>query len=180
MKMSTASTRRRRLRGAPLAGPTGIDVRRFTPVTPARGAIDGCVSGTRHARIARFDRAVISQIQIDARVRMSSDDHEPVLVLTTTAGVDEARTIARALVGERLAACVNLLPEMTSIYRWHGDVQEDREHQLIIKTTRRQIEALRSRLHALHSYDLPEFLILSVATGSPGYLRWLTASTSEA
>ena len=108
---------------------------------------------------------------------MSSDDQEPVLVLTTTASGDEARTIGRALVGERLAACVNLLPEMTSIYRWQGDVLEDREHQLLIKTTRGQIEALRSRVHELHSYELPEFLILSVATGSPGYLHWLKEST---
>jgi periplasmic divalent cation tolerance protein len=108
---------------------------------------------------------------------MSSDDREAVLVLTTTGTAVEAGTIGRTLVGEGLAACVNLLPEMTSVYRWHGAVHEDREHQLVIKTTRGQIDALRTRLHELHSYELPEFLVLSVAAGSPGYLEWLTEST---
>jgi periplasmic divalent cation tolerance protein len=108
---------------------------------------------------------------------MRTDDREAVIVLTTTGSADEARTIGRTLVEERLAACVNLLPEMTSIYRWKGDVQEDRESQLIIKTTRAKIDALRTRLHELHSYELPEFIVLAGVTGSPGYLQWLMEST---
>jgi periplasmic divalent cation tolerance protein len=110
---------------------------------------------------------------------MSSDDREPVLVLTTTGSADEARTIGRVLVEERLAACVNLLPEMTSIYRWQDAVQEDREHQLVIKTTRGQIDAIRTRVHELHSYELPEFLVVTIADGSPLYLEWLKASTTR-
>ena len=109
---------------------------------------------------------------------MSSDDREAVIVLTTTGNAEEAHAIARALVEERLAACVNMLDEMTSIYRWQGAVQEDREHQLVIKTTRQRLEAVRGRIGALHSYELPEFLVLA-AGGSPEYLRWLAQSTQD-
>ncbi len=109
---------------------------------------------------------------------MSSDDRDVVIVLTTVGGADEARTIGRTLIEERLAGCVNLLPEMTSIYRWQGAVQEDREYQLVIKTTRARLDALRTRVHELHSYELPEFLVLAVASGSPGYVQWLGESTS--
>jgi periplasmic divalent cation tolerance protein len=107
---------------------------------------------------------------------MSSADRDAVVVLTTTGSAEEAHTIGRALVGERLAACVNLLPEMTSIYRWQGAVQEDREHQLVIKTTRQQVNAVQARIRELHSYELPEFLVLSVG-GSSEYLGWLEQST---
>jgi periplasmic divalent cation tolerance protein len=107
---------------------------------------------------------------------MSSDDREAVIVLTTTGSAGEARTIAQALVAERLAACVNVLADMISIYRWEGAVQEEQECQLVIKTTRPRVEALRARVHELHSYDLPEFLVLE-AGGSSAYVNWLARST---
>jgi len=66
---------------------------------------------------------------------------------------------------------------MTSVYRWEGAVQEDRERQLVIKTTRGRLDALRERLHELHTYDVPEFLVLSVENGSSAYLHWMSEST---
>jgi periplasmic divalent cation tolerance protein len=106
-----------------------------------------------------------------------TDRVDAILVLTTVGSEDQAITIARALIEDRLAACVNVLPEMTSVYRWEGAVQEDRERQLIIKTTRPALDAVRERVHALHGYDLPEFLVLPVDSGSERYLQWIEEST---
>lgn len=99
------------------------------------------------------------------------------VVLTTVAGLEEAHALARTLVEEQLAACVNVLPEMTSHYRWEGRVHQEPEHLLIIKTMEARLADLRTRLHQLHRYDLPEFLVLPVAGGSPAYLEWLASSS---
>ena len=96
-----------------------------------------------------------------------------VIVLTTIAAAADASALASTLVGERLAACVNVLGEMDSIYRWQGAVETERERQMIIKTTAAKVEALRARLHELHSYDVPEFLVLPIVGGSEPYLGWL-------
>ena len=103
---------------------------------------------------------------------------EYVLVLTTVPD-DGAlgRELARTLVQERLAACVSVLPVMHSTYRWEDQVAEDTERQVIIKTRRGHIEAITERLRALHSYDLPELLVLPVSEGSSAYLDWIAAST---
>lgn len=101
------------------------------------------------------------------------------LIVLTTLGADtDAEMLARTLVDERLAACVNVLPEMTSVYRWEGAVDVARERQLLIKTAAGRLEALRARLLHLHPYDVPEFLVLAVAGGSEPYLRWLRESTA--
>jgi periplasmic divalent cation tolerance protein len=100
-----------------------------------------------------------------------------VIVLTTIGTSSDGEALARILVGERLAACVNLLPEMQSFYQWKGELTADRERQLIIKTTMDRLEALRTRLHQLHAYETPEFLVMAVTAGSPGYLEWLSDST---
>lgn len=84
-----------------------------------------------------------------------------------------AEWIARALVDARLAACVNLLPGVRSIYRWDGAVVADDEVLLIIKTTDAQLSALRECLVALHPYDVPELIALPVADGLPAYLQWI-------
>ena len=96
-----------------------------------------------------------------------------VIVLTTVADDGAAETLAQRLVDERLAACVNLCPPMTSFYRWKGVVERDSERQLVIKTVRAQLPALKARIRQLHSYDLPEFVVLSVEDGSAEYLSWL-------
>src|ERR1700730_18659609 len=102
-----------------------------------------------------------------------------VLVLTTVPADDRGEAIARALVDERLAACVNVLGPMTSFYRWHGAVERDVERQLLIKTTRGRVAALQARLIELHPYDLPEFVVLPVSEGGPAYLDWVRNETID-
>jgi periplasmic divalent cation tolerance protein len=105
---------------------------------------------------------------------------DTVLVLTTVSDDERADSIARALVDERLAACVNLHGSMTSFYRWKGIVERDAERQLVIKTTRERLPALEARLKALHSYELPEFLVVAVDAGSAAYLGWVREATTPA
>jgi len=100
-----------------------------------------------------------------------------VVVLSTVPDDESAEKIARTLVEERLAACVNVLPPMTSIYRWKGNVERDIERQMVMKTTRAKVDALRERLAELHSYELPEFVVLAVDAGSDPYLTWVQENT---
>jgi len=100
-----------------------------------------------------------------------------VVVLSTVPDDESAEKIARTLVDERLAACVNVLPPMTSIYRWKGNVERDIERQMVMKTTRAKVNALRERLAELHSYELPEFVVLAVDAGSDRYLTWVQENT---
>jgi periplasmic divalent cation tolerance protein len=108
-----------------------------------------------------------------------SSETEIAIVLTTIDADPDAAVLARTLVDERLAACVNVLPPMVSVYRWKGKVEQGREQQLVIKTTADQVAALETRLRALHPYEQPEFLVLS-ARGSEQYVAWLSASTRPA
>jgi periplasmic divalent cation tolerance protein len=100
------------------------------------------------------------------------------LVLTTCPDAESARAIARALVGERLAACVNRIDGVASTYRWEGEVRDDGECLLLVKTSAAAYERLAARLTALHPYEVPEIVALPVARGSAGYLRWITAATA--
>ena len=101
-----------------------------------------------------------------------------VLVLTTAPDDERAEAWARALVEERLAACVNVHGPMTSFYRWKGVVERDAERQVVIKTTRERVPSLRERLRELHSYELPEFVVLAVEDGSDEYVKWVVEQTS--
>lgn len=101
------------------------------------------------------------------------------IVLTTAADHEEAARLARILVEERLAACATLIPSVESIYRWQGDVESAREIMLLFKTTADYVPALEARLHELHSYQKPEFLVLRVESGSHAYLDWLDASLAR-
>ena len=101
-----------------------------------------------------------------------------VVVLTTFPADGDAETFARTLVEERLAACVNILPPMRSIYMWKGAIERADERQLLIKTATHRVAQLETRLKALHPYDVPEFLVLSILEGSRHYLSWLADSTS--
>lgn len=89
-----------------------------------------------------------------------------------------AESLAHAVVEEGLAACVNLLPPMTSVYRWKGTVERSVERQLIMKTTRARLDALRARVLALHPYELPEWIVVPVADASEAYGAWLRAETA--
>src|SRR5262245_24585891 len=99
-----------------------------------------------------------------------------VVVWTTVTGGSDGREVAEAIVGERLAACVNVHGEMDSIYRWKGQVETDRERQLVMKTTADRVQALKARLHELHQYEVPEFIVLPIIGGSDAYLNWIRES----
>jgi periplasmic divalent cation tolerance protein len=103
-----------------------------------------------------------------------------VVVLTTIGSATDGQTLASILVNERLAACVNVLGEMESVYRWKGGVESERERQLVIKTTADRLPALQARVHELHPYDVPEFVVLPVGGGSERYLSWVRESTTKA
>ena len=104
------------------------------------------------------------------------DPAQFVVVLTTFPADEDASVLARTLVTERLAACVNMLPPMTSTYRWEDNVEVVNEHQLVIKTTATQLEALKARINDLHPYNVPEVLVLPVSDGATTYLEWLQQS----
>lgn len=91
---------------------------------------------------------------------------------------DSAARIADALVHERLAACVQVLPGVRSVYRWQGAVEHAGEALLLIKTVRSRLDALTARIVALHPHELPEVLAVEVAGGSPPYLHWIAAQTA--
>jgi periplasmic divalent cation tolerance protein len=96
-----------------------------------------------------------------------------IVVLVTVGSRDEGERIAEALVGEQLAACVNVTGPIRSIYRWENDIQRDDEWLLVIKTRALQFEPLASRVRALHSYQTPEVIALPITAGSAAYLEWL-------
>ncbi len=99
-------------------------------------------------------------------------------MLTTIPAEADGAAVARTLVEERLAACVNVLPAMASIYRWKGQVEQDREQQLVIKTTAARLPALEARVRELHTYELPEFLVIAADEGSAAYLAWVNDAVS--
>jgi periplasmic divalent cation tolerance protein len=99
-----------------------------------------------------------------------------VIALTTLPADHDAIALGRQLVSEELAACVNVLPPMQSVYSWHGTIHEDAERQLVIKTRVERLEALEARLRQLHPYEVPEFVVLPVIDGSTAYLDWVRAS----
>jgi periplasmic divalent cation tolerance protein len=110
---------------------------------------------------------------------MPEADPQVRIVLTTVANAEEAARLGRTLVEERLAACATLVPAVQSIYRWEGQVECSTETLLLLKTGTEQLPALKTRLHQLHSYQTPEFLVLKVDAGSQGYLDWLHASLRQ-
>jgi periplasmic divalent cation tolerance protein len=102
---------------------------------------------------------------------------DTVLVLTTLPADADAAGFAAALVEARLAACVNLLPPMESIYRGQGAIERATERQVIVKTTRERTEAVWRLVRELHPYDVPEFIVLPIVDGNDAYLRWIGDST---
>jgi periplasmic divalent cation tolerance protein len=98
------------------------------------------------------------------------------IVLSTAGSQEEARKLAHHLVEHQLAACVNIVPQIESIYRWQGKVESSQEWLLLIKTTAERFPAVRDAIRELHSYDLPECVTLTIEDGSPDYLKWLADS----
>jgi periplasmic divalent cation tolerance protein len=103
----------------------------------------------------------------------------PIIVLTTAGSKDEARRIAQSLVESRLAACVNIISKVESIYRWENNVQDAEEWLLLIKTVSSNFESVKEAIRKLHSYDLPECISINIADLEAGYLKWLTDSVQN-
>ena len=102
------------------------------------------------------------------------------LILCTCPDSEIAEQLANVLVDQHLAACINIVPGLTSVYRWQGKVEKDKEVLLLIKTSRDRYAALESAIQQHHPYELPEVLAVTVDDGSPDYLRWLTSSLENA
>jgi periplasmic divalent cation tolerance protein len=100
-----------------------------------------------------------------------------VIALTTLPADADAAEFGRTLIDERLAACVNLLPVMESVYRWEGKIEFEAERQLVIKTSRDRVADLWDRVRELHPYEVPEFIIIPIVDGNEAYLRWIGEST---
>ena len=98
------------------------------------------------------------------------------LVLTTVESFEQAQRIAQALVEKRMTACVNIVPGIHSIYRWQGRVEQAPEWMLLIKTKERLLDNLRAEIEKVHSYEVPEFVAVTIDSGSPEYLQWLANS----
>jgi periplasmic divalent cation tolerance protein len=101
------------------------------------------------------------------------------LVLTTAGSREEADRLAGALVEEHLAACVNVIPGVRSVYRWQAEVEASEELLLLIKTTSERLERVEAEIRRIHSYELPEFLVLRPDSGSRGYIEWLTRAAAR-
>lgn len=104
-------------------------------------------------------------------------DSQPLVVFCTCPDQASAERIAATVVEERLAACVNILPGLTSIYRWRGQLQRDAELLLLVKTQGAAYPPLEARIRELHPYDVPEVIALPVRAGSSAYLDWIATST---
>lgn len=101
------------------------------------------------------------------------------IVFSTIDELEHAHRLAGNLVDEKLAACVNIVPEVVSVYHWQGTVEQTVENLIMIKTSEDRLEALISRLKELHTYDLPEIVAIPVETGLPAYLEWVVESTKR-
>jgi periplasmic divalent cation tolerance protein len=114
-------------------------------------------------------------------MRASTREGEPGVnvIFVTVPDLDTGMVLARRLVQEGLVACGNVIPGLTSVYRWNGEIQEDPEALLVLKTTAEAIERLERRVDELHPYDVPEFLVLPVSGGSDRYLRWVVGEVGD-
>jgi periplasmic divalent cation tolerance protein len=106
---------------------------------------------------------------------MANQLSDPIVVLMTAATAEEATRLAEMLITQKLAACVQILPEIRSIYLWKDEVQREREVLMLAKTTRERFEELERQVRAIHSYETPEIIALPITAGSEPYLKWLTS-----
>ncbi len=104
---------------------------------------------------------------------------DKIVVLTTAGSETEARKLAQELVERKLAACVNIMPRIQSVYRWEGKVESAEEFLLLIKTTKSRFPDLQSAIRELHSYELPECVLISMDAGSEEYLKWIDESVQR-
>ena len=101
---------------------------------------------------------------------------DKIIILSTAGSESEANKIANELVQRRLAACVNIVPQIQSVYRWQGKVETAEEYLLVIKTTKARSADVQAAIRELHSYDLPECIVISMEDGTTEYLKWIEES----
>jgi periplasmic divalent cation tolerance protein len=104
--------------------------------------------------------------------------NDPIIILTTVSSKKEAELIGSKLINKELAACVNIIPNIKSIYRWEGKINKDSEYLLIIKTVKRAEEDVFENIRKLHSYDTPEMISIPITGGEKSYLNWLSKSVA--
>jgi periplasmic divalent cation tolerance protein len=133
-----------------------------------------------------FFLVVIGRMMLAARSAVASGPTSMIVpaseirvILSTAGSPEEGERIARALVEQRLAACVNIVPKVTSVYRWEGRIETANEVLLLIKTTAGLLELAEAALRAAHSYEIPEVLVLSTVAGHADYVDWLIRSVRE-
>lgn len=102
------------------------------------------------------------------------------IILSTAGSAEEARKIAQALVKQGLAACVNIVPQIESVYRWKGKLENSQELLLIVKTTAERVSKVFEAIQSLHSYEVPECIALEITAGSEAYLNWIAANSTSA
>jgi periplasmic divalent cation tolerance protein len=102
---------------------------------------------------------------------------EHIVIFTTLPDTEAAERLAEQLLDHKLAGCINILPQMTSMYRWQGKLEKGREHLLMIKTQAKRREAVTEFIHRQHPYELPEIIVLPVTGGLPAYLSWISDCT---
>ena len=144
----------RQLLSKDIAARVGVDVQQLTP------------SSRDSAQFIRLDKS-------ENKIKTDSNDGRIKLTLVTAPNPEVARTIATALVNEKIAAYVNILPAVTSVYRWQGQLQSDSETLLIIKANSSSTELLQQRVKKLHPYDLPEIIHVPIAGGLEDYISWV-------
>src|SRR6266542_4405965 len=171
---SRRCTPRRHHAGGPAGG---TRLRRSGATPPVR------LASEVGSRIGGMDRAVLCTIVSlrcgrEFRVPGAPMTHEYVVVLTTLPADVDSVAFARSIIDERLAACVNLLAPMESVYRWEEGIEQETERQVIMKTSRERVVALWERVRDLHPYDVPEFIVLPIVDGNDAYLRWVAESTA--
>lgn len=105
-------------------------------------------------------------------------ESEFVVVLTTFPMDADVTTFASTVIQERLTACVTTHPKVQSVYLWQGEIVQEKEQQLVLKTTKDRLEALWKRVRQLHPYEVPEFLVLPIIDGNPAYFNWIRQSTT--
>lgn len=100
-----------------------------------------------------------------------------ILCLTTTNNKEKAYQLASHIIRQRLAACVNIIPQISSVYHWKGEIVEDQEFLLLIKTKEENFESLKSKIKELHNYELPEIIAFEIKAGLTEYLDWIKSNT---
>ena len=100
-----------------------------------------------------------------------------IIILVTTSSEEEAKKIAFSLVGKRFAACVNIVKDMESIYRWKGKISDEKEVLMMIKTRKKLYKSVEGEVRKLHSYEVPEIIALPIISGSKDYLYWIDSET---